>query len=100
MELFYETRKIERILKDEARLEKRYGQLASVIKKKIHLLKVTDNLAEAMGVPSLRVHVLKGDRRGKCAVKLDQSNRMIVVPCCELGDPLDVRRRARKRLSG
>ena len=90
MKLFYATRKVERILKDDAKLEKFYGQLASAIKKRIHLLRVANNLAEAMEIPSLSIHLLKGDRRGKYAVKLDRSNRMIVVPCCGLGNPLNV----------
>ena len=78
------------MLEDDGKLERHFGILAPTIRRRLTLLEAVENLEEAMSVQSLKIHLLKGDRKGQYAVKLDQNNRLIVVPCCERGHLLTV----------
>ena len=42
-----------------------------------------------MADPRLRVHMLRRNRSGRYAVKIDRRYRLIVVPLCEDGSRLD-----------
>ena len=90
MKLFFATKKVQHMLEDDGKLERHFGILAPTIRRRLTLLEAVENLEEAMSVQSLRIHLLKGDRKGQYAVKLDQNNRLIVVPCCERGRLLTV----------
>ena len=90
MKLFFATKKVQRMLGDDGKLERHFGKLAPTIRQRLTLLEAVENLEEAMSVRSLRIHLLKGDRKGQYAVKLDQNYRLIVLTCCERGHLLIV----------
>ena len=81
---------MQRALEDSTKLERRFGQLAPTIRRRLVLLKAVESLEEAMAIQSLGIHLLTGDRKGQYAVKLDGRNRLIVVPCSEHGHLMSV----------
>jgi toxin HigB-1 len=77
MKLSYKTKKLEQSFTTDKGLAKSYGTLAKKIKLRKQQLESADNLWTIAQLPALRLHQLKGDRKGIWSVDIHQNWRIL-----------------------
>jgi len=84
----FRTRKLEREYRKGAMAIKAYGkQVGRKYVQRINIIKQARNIEELIGLPVLRCHLLKGDRKGQYAARLTGFYRLIFTLH---GDALEV----------
>jgi plasmid maintenance system killer protein len=86
VEVLFQDRKLEKVCRDEHRLNRKYGmECARFLEDRLDELRRAENLAAMREVPRARCHELKGNRAGTLAVDLRHPYRLIFEP---VGDPI------------
>ena len=86
MEVLFHDRKLEKVCRDEYRLNRKYGTAcARFLVLRLNELRRAKNLEAMRGVSQARCHELKGNRAGTLAVDLRHPYRLIFEP---MGDPI------------
>lgn len=80
MDIFFADNKMERTFGDEAKLNKKHGQLAPFIKRRLAILQESPTLADVPTAKPERCHQLTADRKGQFAVDLKQPYRLTFQP--------------------
>ena len=80
MELLFKTKKLEKILTNDRRLQKEFGELATRVQTKMGILDVAPTLAEVPAGPPTRRHELIGGRKNQFAVDINKNVRLIFEP--------------------
>lgn len=84
MELFFRSKKIQKICNDEKKMLAELGnQRAGKLKQRLAELHAADNLTQISRVPPPRCHELTGDRKGQLSVDLGHPYRLIFIPANE-----------------
>ncbi len=78
MEITFKDKGLEKITKDPRKLRKRFNQAAEIIENRIKLLISADNLGQIHTGPPTRLHLLKGDLKGKYAIDVNRKLRMVL----------------------
>lgn len=76
MKLFYKNKKLEISLTIDKEIIKTYGARAKKIKQRINELESWDNLYDISRLPALRLHPLKGNKKGEWAVDIQKNWRI------------------------
>ncbi len=80
MKITFRTRKLEREYLNSAMASKAYGvQVGRKYIQRIDIIKQVRNIKELTGLPGLRCHPLKGERKGQFAVTLTGFYRLIIT---------------------
>lgn len=80
MEIWFESRRLQRILSSERELVRRFGASgARKIQARLAQLEAADTLEDMRDLPG-RCHELSGDRSGQLAVDVENPNRLIFEP--------------------
>jgi len=80
MEITFSDRTLKKVVNDDRKLVKRFGQKrANLIKRRLDDMFAADTLEELRNVPG-RYHELIGDRKGQWACDLDHPYRLIFIP--------------------
>ena len=78
MEVTFKDRKLERIIDDPRKLKKRFNEkVAKIIEKRINFLEEVENLGKIPTFPPTRLHLLKGDLKGKYAIDVTSQLRIV-----------------------
>ncbi len=78
MKVAFRTRKLEREYRKGAMAIKSYGkQVGRKYIQRINIIKQSHDIEELTGLPGLRCHPLKGDRKGQYAAELTGFYRLI-----------------------
>lgn len=86
MEVQFSTDQLEKCFRREARGRRAWGEaVARRYIQRIQIIQAAKTLADLYAVPSLRFHVLKGDREGQYAMTLTGYWRLIVTVPGESG---------------
>jgi proteic killer suppression protein len=84
MEIFFRTRKLQRILCSESALVREYGEAnARLIMRRLVILDAAECLADVPQAPPDRCHALSGRREGQFAVDAKHPQRIIFRPADE-----------------
>lgn len=79
MEVIGASPKIQKLLNDEKRLKRKYGQQrASKIYQRISEMKNADDLTEVSTVPPTRLHKLEGGRKDQFSLDITGNYRLII----------------------
>lgn len=80
MEITFSDRKLEKLVHEERKLRKAYGDFrADKILLRLNALRIAAHLAETRHLPG-RFHELRDDRKGQRACDLDHPYRLLFVP--------------------
>jgi len=80
MDVFFESKKLNKLIHNSRDLQKKYGsENAKLIPKRLQNLSLADNLEVMRFLPG-KTHELKGDRSGTLAIKLKHGYRLIFEP--------------------
>lgn len=95
MEVHFDHDKLERTIRTERLLVRKYGRAtATAVKKRLTALVQSPHLGEALKLPG-RLHPLKGNRQGDYAYDLPNGRRLIIRPTSPVSrlsdDGVDVR---------
>lgn len=77
MRISFASRKLENDLTDEKTLNKRYGDLADRLKRRMSFLRAANNLADVPHKPPTRRHKLSGELAGCHAVDVSGNCRIV-----------------------
>ena len=78
MEIKFRTRKLEKQYANHREAEKAYGKdVACKFILRVNIIKTARDIEELKKMPGLRCHELKGNRKGRWAVKLTGFYRLI-----------------------
>jgi proteic killer suppression protein len=78
LEVTFRTRKLEREYRESKQAIRAYGEkLARRYIQRINIIKQVRDIEELMGLPGLRCHPLKGDRKEQYSVRLTGFSRLI-----------------------
>jgi len=77
MKLSFKNRKLEKALLDDKEILKGYGKMAKTVKLRMNQLIAADNLSVINSLPQLRLHQLKGDRKGEWSIDIIKNWRII-----------------------
>lgn len=77
MRVEFATNKLERSLSDEREMERRHGQLAKPLKRRLAVLRQARSLDDVPRVPPDRCHQLSQDRDEQYAVDLKHPFRLV-----------------------
>lgn len=80
MFITYENKKLEKILKTEALIQKQYGRFSKILMIRLGQLAFADNLEEFRAMGGGRLHELKGDYTGNFSVRLTANWRLVFQP--------------------
>jgi proteic killer suppression protein len=81
MKITFTDKKLERLVNDDKKLLKEFGQLrAKKINMRLEQLKFADTLEDVRDLPG-NYHELTGNRKGQWACDLDQPYRLIFTSC-------------------
>jgi proteic killer suppression protein len=87
MEVTFRTNKLKRICEDPSKAQKEHGtDIGRVIIQRISELSAAKNLAVISGMPSARLHPLKGSRDGEFAIDLVHPFRLVFIPIMDSDD--------------
>lgn len=91
MEIYYKSKKLEKILTDDLLLKRHFKDLFSSIKNRISEFQVATNLLQISHKPPPKRHKLKGDYKGYWAVNISAKDRIIFKAYYEdQTDPLEI----------
>jgi proteic killer suppression protein len=80
VEVYYEDQRLQRLMGNDARLQRKYGQqMASKIKQRVAELEAVDNVMDLRHLPG-RWHELSADRTGQYSGDLVHPQRLIFEP--------------------
>jgi len=80
MEIKFSDKKLEKIVNDDKKLLKEFGQIrAAIIRRRLTQLEDATSLEDVRSLPG-KWHELTGDRKGQWACDLDQPYRLIFRP--------------------
>lgn len=80
MEVYFEDRRLQKLVSSGARLQAKYGQqMASRIKQRLAELEAVDNVADLHSLPG-RWHELSANRAGQYSGDLEHPRRLIIEP--------------------
>jgi len=80
MEITISDKKLSKVINDDRKLKKEYGEVrAKIIKKRLEDLEDALTLEDVRDLPG-RYHELVGDRKGEWACDLGHPYRMIFIP--------------------
>jgi len=82
MKIYFESKKLARVLNDEKAIRKNYGPMADKIIARLSQLKAADCLQDLRHAPG-RYHELREDRKGQIACTLKEPYRLIFKPANE-----------------
>lgn len=83
MEIRYANAKIKNICMKESQARKALGaETAQVLFRCLRMFQTAESLKEING-KALRLHALKGDKKGCLAINLDKKNRLVLEPIVE-----------------
>ena len=77
MEIEYKDRKLEKIIQDPRKLKKRFNEAAIYVESRIKVLSRALNLGQISEKPPTRLHMLKGDWKGKYAIDVKRGLRIV-----------------------
>lgn len=81
MEIFFKTRRLERIFNSKRNLKQSFGdRMCRVIQIRMAVLNNARNLSQVPSTPPDRRHILVGDRMGQYAVDLVHPRRLAFEP--------------------
>ncbi len=80
MNIYFKTKKIEKIFNSNKLLNKEYGELAKAIQRRMAVLDSSSNLAEVPFLPPERCHALIGNKKNEFAVDISRNDRLIFMP--------------------
>ena len=81
MDISFKNRKLEKVFNSEKELLRNYGKdNATLIKRRMAVLKAADTLIEVPTAKPERCHELAGDRKGEFSVDLKNPYRLISKP--------------------
>ena len=81
MEIFFHTRKLQKICSEEKEMKKVLGlRMAGKLKQRMTELKAADVLADISHLPPPRCHELTDNRAGQLSVDLRHPYRLIFIP--------------------
>lgn len=83
MKLYYSTKKLEKILRDNRQIKKYYPREYNKIVNRLSELIVANNLSEIPHVPPPRRHKLFGDKEGCWGIDYSPNFRIIIKPVNE-----------------
>ncbi len=83
MDIEFASSKLQKVLEDEKKLQRNYGERAKPIKLRLALLMQAECLADVPHTPPPRRHMLSEDRQGQFAVDLKHPWRLIFEPADE-----------------
>ena len=89
MDIFFASRKLQRIFDSEKQLCRVYGETrAKIIKRRMSLLAAVSNLDQVSKLPPDKCHALAGELKGQFAVSIGKQFRLIFEPA---HDPVPVK---------
>lgn len=77
LDLYFSSRKLEKTLSDQRETDRQFGQLGSVLRRRLAVLIAADSLADVPTVPPERRHQLANDRDEQFAIDLKHPHRLI-----------------------
>ena len=80
MNISFKDKKIQKMFNSARLLERKYGKNAKYIKRRMAVLRASNDLSNVPIVKPERCHVLKGDRKGLFAVDLMHPYRLVFLP--------------------
>lgn len=81
MLITYKSSKIEKEFCDLKLLKRRWGDRQGyLIAQRLAEIRAAENLADLAKLPQLRVHELRGDRKGQISLDVKHPYRLLVVP--------------------
>ncbi|MFB3887108.1 MAG: type II toxin-antitoxin system RelE/ParE family toxin [Thermodesulfobacteriota bacterium] len=81
MLISYKNTKLEKEFCDLKLLKRRWGDRQGyLIAQRLDQIRAADNLAVLARLPQLRVHELKGNRKGQISIDVRQPYRLLIVP--------------------
>lgn len=89
MDIGYIDKTIEKNLKDQRSIAKRYGKIAKALMHRLSDLRVADNLSQISHLPPPRRHKLSGRYDDCWGIDLSKNMRLIIRPIGEF-DPKDL----------
>ena len=88
MKIYFENKKLSKILNDDKAISKKYGQIADKIRVRLSEIAAADNLEDLRYVAG-NFHELIGNRKGQLACSLKEPYRLIFKP---VNEPLPIKR--------
>jgi len=79
VEIFFENKKLGKILSNNKEINKRYGQMAEKIRIRLSEIRAAESLEDLRFVAG-NFHELKGNRKGQLACTLKEPYRLIFKP--------------------
>jgi len=81
MEVYYKTRKLQKICNSEKEILREWGpSVGRALMRRLAQLEAAANLEEIGHLPPARLHELKGDREGQFATDITTNYRLIIIP--------------------
>lgn len=80
MNIYFHSKKLEKIFNDHLLLKKAFGSRANPIMRRMAVLAQAGNLQMVPTVPPERCHQLSGTKKGQFAVNIDSHWRLIFKP--------------------
>jgi len=89
MEIYFRTKKLQRICSESKEMRKLYGvKFSEKLQQRLMELRAADVLSDMSHLPPARCHELTGSRAGQFSVDLEQPLRLLFVP---INDPPPLR---------
>jgi len=84
MQIFFRTKKLQKICSEQREMQKQLGQVrARKLKQRLMELKAAEALSDISHLPPPRCHELTGDRAGQFSIDLKHPYRLLFVPADE-----------------
>ncbi len=80
MEIYYSSRKLEKILTNNRQIKKEYGLFYSNLINRLSELVAANNLSEIPTIPPPRRHKLSGDKKDCWGIDCNRNHRIVIEP--------------------
>lgn len=89
MEIYFRTKKLQKICSEAREMNKLYGARGSrKLQQRLMELQAADVLSDVSHLPPIRCHELAGNRVGQFSVDLEHPFRLLFIP---INDPMPLR---------